>query len=153
MTNFNYKKYSLEQLENWVSDALSCGEASADEIYEVIHGVVEEIYYENKHRTGICYDLLCKLNGHKVLDNDPRTVDQLVNEGYTMTSDGFWIPPDADKVSKWVLPVEIDGPSGEMYISLPDDLLESVGWQDGDQLEWIDLNDGTFKVRKTNGAE
>lgn len=28
MTDFNYKKYSLENLENWMHDAMSAGEAT-----------------------------------------------------------------------------------------------------------------------------
>ncbi len=29
----DYKKYSLEQLENWIHNAVSCSEASPQEIY------------------------------------------------------------------------------------------------------------------------
>ena len=61
--DFNYKKYSLEQLENWVHDAVN-GDASPQEIYDVIKGVVDEQYHYHKHHTGRCYDLLALLNGN-----------------------------------------------------------------------------------------
>jgi hypothetical protein len=58
--------------------------------------------------------------------------------------------PFKDKVKRWVLPVEMDGPSGECFISLPDDLLEAAGLEEGDQMEWVDNGNGTFLFRKVN---
>ena len=70
--DFDYKKYSLENLEKWMSDALSSSEATPQEIYDVIKGVVDEDYHYFKHRTGRCYELLALLNGngHPSLDKD-----------------------------------------------------------------------------------
>ena len=62
--DFDYKKYSLENLEKWMSDALLSSEATPQEIYDVIRKVVEEEYYYFKHHTGRCYDLLALLNGN-----------------------------------------------------------------------------------------
>ena len=59
-----YKKYSLENLENWMHDAMSCTEASPQEIYDVIKGVVEENYYLYKNQTSQAYELLALLNGN-----------------------------------------------------------------------------------------
>jgi len=53
-----------------------------------------------------------------------------------------------DKVTKWVLPVETDGPSGEYFVTFPDDLLESADLKEGDKVEWIDNGDGTWMIRK-----
>lgn len=53
-----------------------------------------------------------------------------------------------DKVKKWVLPVEMDDPSGVYYVSLPDDLLKSVNFVEGDEVYWEDNNDGTYTIRK-----
>jgi bifunctional DNA-binding transcriptional regulator/antitoxin component of YhaV-PrlF toxin-antitoxin module len=53
-----------------------------------------------------------------------------------------------DKVSKWILPVESDGPSGEYFITFPDDLLEAANLKEGDQIEWHDQGDGSFKLIK-----
>jgi hypothetical protein len=61
--DFDYKKYSLENLEKWMSDALVSSEATPQEIYDVIHKVVEEEYHYFKHHTGRCYELLALLGG------------------------------------------------------------------------------------------
>lgn len=37
--------------------------------------------------------------------------------------------------------------SGELYIELPDDLLASLGWVEGDVLEWIEEN-GSYTIKK-----
>jgi len=63
MTDFDYKKYSLENLEKWMSDALLSSEATPQEIYDVIRGVVHEEYHYFKHQTGRCYELLALLGG------------------------------------------------------------------------------------------
>jgi len=60
----DYKKYSLENLENWMHDALSCSEATPQEIYDVIKRVVNENYHIYKNHTERCYELLALLNGN-----------------------------------------------------------------------------------------
>jgi len=47
----NYKKYSLEQLKNFLYDAMGASEATPQEIYDVIKGVVEDNYYTYKQQT------------------------------------------------------------------------------------------------------
>ena len=60
----DYKKYSLENLENWLYDAMSAGEATPQEIYDTIKKVVEENYYIYKDQTAKAYELLALLNGN-----------------------------------------------------------------------------------------
>jgi bifunctional DNA-binding transcriptional regulator/antitoxin component of YhaV-PrlF toxin-antitoxin module len=62
--DFDYKKYSLENLEKWVEDALNSAEASPQEIYDCIRKVVEDNYYCYKNQTSRCYELLALLNGN-----------------------------------------------------------------------------------------
>ncbi len=62
--DFDYKKYSLEKLEEWIHDAVSCAEASPQEIYDTIKKVVEENYHIYKNHTERCYELLALLNGN-----------------------------------------------------------------------------------------
>ena len=188
-SDFNYKKYSLENLENWIYDAMSCAEATPQEIYDVIKSVVEDNYYTYKHQVSQAYELLALLNGngkgHLSCDKDDQseeckgawtsfweessqytdeemnamcdaaekqeklrqmTYDEAVALGWKMTDDGFWIRED--KVTKWILPVELDGPSGEYFISLPDDLQDASGIHEGDQIEWVDNGDGSYTIRK-----
>ena len=58
-----------------------------------------------------------------------------------------------DKVVKWQLPVEegTDCITGEKeyFITFPDDLLEAANLKPGDDVEWVDRNDGSFLLRKT----
>ena len=58
-----------------------------------------------------------------------------------------------DKVIRWQLPVEegSDCITGEQeyYITFPDDLLEAANLKPGDDVEWVDRNDGSFLLRKT----
>ena len=63
MNNFDYKKYSLENLEKWIEDAINSSEASPQEIYDVIKNVVRDNYYCYKNHTARCYQLLELLNG------------------------------------------------------------------------------------------
>jgi hypothetical protein len=271
--DFDYKKYSLENLEKWIEDALNSSEASPQEIYDCIRKVVEDNYYCYKNSTSRCYDLLALLNGNgkeylsEVLKereyyegvnsknsinscdkDDPseeckkswtsfweehyypeeakddgmrpwghsdleyglandlltkdrtsnfpgeqyseeelnamcdkaasdqekekcreynlreaeyynqraqldlgrnRTYDEMIADGYWMTDDGFWMPPEKkDKVLKWQLPVEIDGISGEYYVQFPDDLMEASGIRENDVVEWVDKGDGSYLLRK-----
>jgi hypothetical protein len=179
--DFDYKKYSLEQLENWVHDAMSAGEATPQEIYDVIVEVVKENYYVYKNQVSKAYELLALLNGNgkghiQAYDdaighsnyydrNDPNrknpsaseysenkgSYDQMIANGYTMTDDGFWIPPEKqDKVVKWQLPVQqkIEEGIDDYYVQFPDDLLEAANLKEGDVVNWIDRGDGSFELRK-----
>jgi hypothetical protein len=59
---------------------------------------------------------------------------------------------EKDKVVRWCLPVEEveNGDTGEQeyFITFPDDLLEAANLKEGDDVEWVDRNDGTFILRK-----
>jgi hypothetical protein len=75
--DFNYKKYSLEKLQEWVHDALSCGEASPHEIYSAIREAVREDYYYYKDHCSRAYGLLELLSGHRpVADNSTFVCDK-----------------------------------------------------------------------------
>ena len=168
MTDFNYKKYSLENLENWMHDAMSSAEASPQEIYEVIKGVVEENYYTYKHQASQAYELLALLNG-----NGQSYEDVMREKEYYEPSMPPWGHSDMealrytdeemdamcdnaakqDKVVKWQLPVEegndcITGEQ-EYFITFPDDLLEAANLKRGDDVEWVDRGDGSFLLYKT----
>jgi hypothetical protein len=187
----DYKKYSLEQLENFLYDAMGAAEATPQEIYDVIKGVVEDNYYTYKKQASDAYELLALLNGngkghissvisrgnkiHQAIEDilvgirddcripcDMETLkytdeeldamcavaeeEELISKGY-FKEDGSWKKPE-DKVVNWILPVEEDDPSGTYYITFPDDLLEATNLKEGDQVEWIDQGDGSFKLIK-----
>jgi hypothetical protein len=116
---FNYKKYSLEKLEEWMHDALSCEDATPQEIYDVIKSVVSENYYTYKIHTERCYELLALLNGNgeghvtnkgKEVDNGMRpwghsdmeylvsNSDQFTTKSYTKEElDAMWSTPEEKK--------------------------------------------------------
>jgi hypothetical protein len=71
----DYKKYSLEQLENWMYDAMSCGDATPQEIYDVIIEVVKDNYYTYKKQASEAYELLSLLNG-----NGGWTLEEVLKE-------------------------------------------------------------------------
>jgi hypothetical protein len=53
-----------------------------------------------------------------------------------------------DKVIKWSLPVQYDLESGDYFINFPEDLLNAANLKEGDQVFWIDNNDGSFTIKK-----
>ena len=67
-SDFSYKKYSLEQLDNWVHDAVNCEDLTPQDIYETIVNVVDEsVEYHKKHLTKNI-ELLSLLKGHRPVD-------------------------------------------------------------------------------------
>ena len=62
--DFDYKKYSLEKLEEWVHDAMS-SDASPHEIYSTIREVVQENYNYHREQVSRAYGLLELLSGHR----------------------------------------------------------------------------------------
>lgn len=160
----DYKKYSLEQLSNWIHDAVN-GDASPQEIYDVIKGVVEEQYHYHKHHTGRCYELLALLNGNgrghiQAYDEYVEGKENLVCDKEDASPEckrswnDFWeenyYPEEykKDKVTKWQLPIQLDGLTGDCVVNFPDDLLEAANLKEGDQIEWVDNGDGSHLLRK-----
>ena len=56
-----------------------------------------------------------------------------------------------DKVIKWQLPVE--QVHEEYFITFPDDLLEAANLKEGDDVEWVDRDDGSFLLQKVTKTE
>jgi bifunctional DNA-binding transcriptional regulator/antitoxin component of YhaV-PrlF toxin-antitoxin module len=147
----NYKKYSLSQVENFLYDAMST-DATPQEIYDVIKGVVEDNYYTYKHQTSKAYELLALLNGNgkghiKDYDDCMRPWGHSDMEALRYTEEEMNAMCDAakakDKVKKWVLPVDNDG-----VVLFPDDLLEAANLKEGDLLDWVDNGDGSYLLKK-----
>jgi hypothetical protein len=61
------KNYSLDQVENFLYDAFST-DATPQEIYDVIKGVVEDNYKVYTESAKKAQDLLSLLNGHRSVD-------------------------------------------------------------------------------------
>jgi hypothetical protein len=165
----DYKKYSLENLENWLHDALSAGEASPQEIYDTIKNVVEEQHIYYKIGASKTNELLSLLNGNSV--GHIGVYDDYLTTKSKMKCDrndpspecksswiNFWEDDviKEDKVVKWQLPVEVDDAAGDAdpiyYVNFPDDLLEAANLKEGDLIEWVDNGNGSYTLRKTNAV-
>lgn len=77
---FDYKKYSLGQLENWIHDAVSSAEVSPQQIYDCIYNALNEEYWYYK--------------------NSADNVETLMN---------LMTPNKPTNKQSWTLPVECDG--------------------------------------------
>jgi hypothetical protein len=159
--DFDYKKYSLQRLEEWTFDAISSGEATPQEIYDTIKNVVQEQYDYYKNGAEKTNELLSLLNGHKDQIQFNFDTASYINFdtmcGADNTSDycntswnSFWGNDviKEDKVTKWRLPVEVDAASDDYYVQFPDDLLEAANLKEGDKVEWVSQGDGSYLLRK-----
>jgi len=48
----------------------------------------------------------------------------------------------------WTVEIIEDPESGDLVLPFPQDMLDKVGWQTGDNLNWVDLGDGTWEITK-----
>lgn len=57
-------------------------------------------------------------------------------------------------MTHWTVTVEeAEDGSGDLVLPLPSDLLEVAGWKEGDTLEWIDNNDGSWIIQKVTNEK
>lgn len=47
--------------------------------------------------------------------------------------------------------VEYNDDFREYFVTLPEELLESIGWEEGDVVEWSVNKDGTVLVQRVDG--
>lgn len=118
------QKFS-DSIDDWMIDAISDPNVSPKEIYERIIQSVKEQYSYFKENADRSSEILSLLNNNSDLEYASK-----------------------NKSKKWILPVEVDGLSGECYVNFPDDLMELVGLKEGDVVQWIDRKDGSFELRK-----
>ena len=52
-----------------------------------------------------------------------------------------------DAAERWTGHVDEDG-----VLTLPDELWEKLGWEEGDVLEFVDQEDGSFYIVKVDGT-
>lgn len=53
-----------------------------------------------------------------------------------------------NEAKTWVLDVQEDPETGDAIIQLNDDILASTGWQEGDELLWTNLGNGSWSLTK-----
>jgi hypothetical protein len=172
----DYTKYALGQVENFLYDAMST-DATPQEIYDVIRGVVEDNYYTYKKSASEAYELLGLLNGNgkgHLTCNKDDTSPECKKSWNDFWEDSQYTDKEIDemcavaeleqdlknieeflkkdKVVKWILPVEEtkveETDETEYFITFPDDLLEAANLEEGNQIEWIDQGDGSYILKK-----
>ena len=52
----------------------------------------------------------------------------------------------------WTITLQDDPETGDLIMPLSDEILESAGWSEGDTLEWIDNENGTWSLRKLDAT-
>ena len=141
MTYFNHAKHTLSQLEGFLHDAINEEQISAEEIYEVIiENVASDVeHYQMQYQKS--ERLFNLLKGYE----KPDAESEEEPEDYD-----YEIPPEKeDKVVRWSLPVE-EAEDGEYYITFPEDLLEAAKLNPGDNVEWVELTENTYLLRKVD---
>jgi hypothetical protein len=90
-SDFSYKKYSLEQLDNWVNDAVNCEDLSPQDIYDTIVNVVDEsVKYHKKYFTK-SVELLSLLKGHRSFEIDTSLDDIDASPGVSSATQKDWV--------------------------------------------------------------
>ena len=55
--------------------------------------------------------------------------------------------------NNWVVTVQENGKDKELYIELPPEMLNQVGWDDGDTLLWEEITPGAWQITKKEEDE
>lgn len=50
--------------------------------------------------------------------------------------------------NKWVIQVQQDGKTKELFLEFPPEALNQVGWDEGDTLLWEELPNGSWSLKK-----
>ena len=89
-SDFSYKKYSLEQLDNWVNDALHCEDLTPQDIYDTIVKCVDDsVEYHKKYLTK-SIELLSLLKGHRNVDFDYTATGEKFPRVSNNDWENFW---------------------------------------------------------------
>jgi hypothetical protein len=179
----NYLDVVKKNLREYFFEALSEDEITAEQIHDIlIEEVVSLVeYHESKlSKARQTYDLLTagkdciSFESHESFPNyvnfdfmgnlgDSSSLysDDHVDTTNTIkftnyTDDELNSMCDAAEKKenkKYTVPVEIDEVSGEHFLIFPDELIEQVQWQENDELEWIDMKNGVFEIRKVEKTD
>lgn len=55
-------------------------------------------------------------------------------------------------MKSWTLEVQ-KLEDGDQYLEFPKELMEEVGWEEGDVLKWIDNGDGSWTLKKLDDTD
>jgi hypothetical protein len=57
------------------------------------------------------------------------------------------------ETQRWTITVEEDPTSGDLIFPLPPEVLALQRWTEGDTLEWIDNDDGSWSIQKVENGK
>ena len=146
-----------EEPQQYTEEELNamCDKAASDEEKDKCreYNLREAEYYNKRALLDAEYEAIKAAGGYEWTPEPPKektlSYSEAIAAGWTMTADGFWIKEDK---KKWVLPVEevkdTDTDKTEYFVSFPQDLLEAADLKEGDEVHWVDNNDGTYTIRK-----
>ena len=103
--DFNYKKYSLNKLDEWVNDAINCEDLAPQDIYDTIVKCVDDsVEYHKKHLTKNI-ELLSLLKGNPPSDYIEHYETTPFSEASEKDWVDFWetIEETPDKVREYEL--------------------------------------------------
>lgn len=88
MTDSSYKKYSLEQLDTWLFDAINCDDITPHEIYDVIVKTLRDNVEHHKKHMNKNIELLALFK--KKYENKPFLVTDVSAKDW----EDFWNSSD-----------------------------------------------------------
>jgi hypothetical protein len=103
--DFNYEKYSLKKLDEWVNDAINCENLTPQDIYDTIVKCVDDsVEYHKKHLTRNI-ELLSLLKGNSLSDYIEHYETTPFSEASEKDWSDFWdtIEETPDKVREYEL--------------------------------------------------
>jgi len=89
-SDFSYKKYSLEHLEEWIHDALNCEDLTPEDIYDTIVNVVDESAEYHKTYLNKSTALLYLLKGRRSVEIDTSLDDIDASSGVSSATQRDW---------------------------------------------------------------
>jgi hypothetical protein len=51
-------------------------------------------------------------------------------------------------MTRWTVILEEDPNTGDLIMPIPQEVLDLQGWSEGDTLEWIDQDNGSWQLQK-----
>lgn len=137
-----YEEQRKCRLQDAVDDYLQDEKVTPKQIYSELIECVNDVFNYHQTNANRANDLKSLIMGNREVDLNLDDVLTGIKQ-----SGGFDWTPQSSK-SRWHLSVEKLFGSDDYFIKLPEDLLDKVGWETGDDLEWIDNFDGSFTIRK-----
>lgn len=57
------------------------------------------------------------------------------------------------ETKRYILTVEEDAETGELILPFTPEILEQLGWKEGDTLNWSDNGDGSWSLSKVSNSQ